>query len=209
MIELLAAVGKSQSAAPAIAVPAPALMADQGPPQPARPPQAPRPASPAPAAAPPVPQAPPAPPSPLAGQIPQPAPIASRPAANVRFDVTITDTGGPKPVTKTLSMAVMPGNNNASIRASGKPTSAPANAPTTSLLNVDVRGVSWVESNAVRANVTVEYQAYGADTGDQPGFVTASATSVFYDGRKTLILSTADPVSDRKTSIEVTATIIK
>jgi len=156
---------------------------------------------------------PPAPPFP-----PQAAPL--RPTANVRFDVTITDTGGAKPVTKTLSLTVTPGNNNASIRSSARPTPDPTSQvqivgpgpfvqPGTVNLNVDVRAVSWVETNAVRANVTVEYQPYVPDAKVQPGAVTASATSAFFDGRRTQILSTADPISDRKTTIEVTATILK
>jgi hypothetical protein len=134
---------------------------------------------------------PPAPPFP-----PQPAPL--RPTANVRFDVTITDTGGAKPVTKTLSLTVT------QIVGPG-----PFVQPGTVNLNVDVRAVSWVETNAVRANVTVEYQPYVPDAKVQPGAVTASATSAFFDGKRTQILSTADPISDRKTTIEVTATILK
>ena len=168
-----------------------------------------------PGAATPVPPVPPFPPQPA------PAGVAARPTANVRFDVTITDTGGAKPVTKTLSLTVTPGNSSASIRSSARTTpDGPGTLqvgagpiliapPTTVSLNVDVRGVSWVETNAVRASVTVEYQPYVPDAKIQPGVVTATATSAFFDGRRIQILSTADPISDRKTTIEVTATILK
>jgi len=178
-----------------------------------------------PAAAPRPPAAPAAPVSAQPAPVPAPPPIpavpgvASRPTANVRFDVTITDTGGPKPVTKTLSLTVTPFNSGASIRSSARTTAENVNQvpggptvivpATTVSLNVDVRNVSWVETNAVRAGITVEYQPYVPDAKVQPGLVTASATSAFFDGRKIQILSTADPISDRKTTIEVTATILK
>ena len=75
-------------------------------------------------------------------------------------------------------------------------------------LNVDVRQVQWLE-NGIRATVTVEYQPYLPDVKSQPGMISASAQSVFFDGRRTQILVTSDPVSDRRTTIEVTATVLK
>jgi hypothetical protein len=188
--------------------PAPAPPA-QPPAAPARPPSAPRspgtarPAAPAPAAA------------PAAPVPPQPA-QAPRAGANVRFDVTITDTGGAKPVTKTLSLTVGNYNNSGSIRSTaqvpgGGPTPFPgAAAPPMSIpLYVDVRNVTSVENNAVRASVLIEYQPYVPEAKSQPGGVTASAQTIFFDGRRTQILVTSDPISDRKTTIEVTATILK
>jgi hypothetical protein len=186
-------------AAPAAPAPRPAQAAPAAPappPAPARPAQ-PRPAAPAAAPA----QVPPPP--------PQPAP---RSTPNVRFEVTITDTGGAKPVTKTLSLTIGSFNNSASIRNvalvpnnSGVTGPAQLSIP----LNVDVRAVTWLDNNAVRANVTVEYQPYMPDAKSQPGTIQASAQTVFYDGRRTQILMAADPVSDRKTTIDVTATILK
>lgn len=170
-------------------------------PAPARAPAAPV----APATVPPPAQ--PAPPAP-------PAPFVRSGTNNVKFDVTITDTAGPKPVTKTVSMTVAPGNNG-SIRSSAKAgdTSAgtinPAVVAPTSWLNVDVRGVNTIDANTVRAQISVEYQAYVADAKLQPGAVSANSTSIFTDGRRTQILVTSDPASDRRTTIEVTATILK
>ncbi len=131
--------------------------------------------------------------------------------------MTITDTGGPKPVTKTLSLTVGNNNNSGSIRSvaqvsspSATPNVNPFVGPPTSIpLNVDIRSVTWVDNNAVRANVLIEYQPYVPEAKSQPGGITASAQTVFFDGRKTQILVTSDPVSDRKTTIEVTATILK
>ena len=192
-----------QAAPPAPARPAPAPAAP-APPSAARPASAP-PAAPA-AAAPAPPQAPPAP----AG----PAPVRGLPGGpNVRFDVTITDTGGPKPQTKTLSLTIGSSNNNGSVRSTSQAPNPSATLPTqppmlTIPLNVDVRNVNWLE-NGIRATIVIEYQPYLPDAKVHPGMIIANATTVFVDGRRMQILATSDPVSDRKTTIEVTATVVK
>jgi hypothetical protein len=134
---------------------------------------------------------------------------------NVRFDVTITETGGPKPVTKTVSLTVSPGANG-SIRstayAPGDPAAAPppvsAQASPVSWLNVDVR-ISGLVDNGVRASVNIEYQPYLVDSKVKLGAITAGSMSVFYDGRRTQLLVASDPISDRRTTIEVLATVLK
>ena len=185
----------------------PAAPAVQPAPRPPAAPAAPRPGQPRPAAEPaqakaPVPAPAPAPPA-------QPAP---RSTPNVRLDVTITDTSGAKQVTKSLSLTVGSFGNNASIRSVAQvPNSSGVTGPPqiSIPLNVDVRGVTWIEgNNAVRANVTVEYQPYMPEAKSQPGTIQASAQTIFYDGRRTQILVAPDPVSDRTTTIEVTATIL-
>jgi hypothetical protein len=125
--------------------------------------------------------------------------------------VTITDTGGPKPVTKTLSLTIGTSNNNGSVRQTSQAPNPGANPGPPMIpvaLNVDVRNVNWLE-NGIRATVAVEYQPYIPDAKTQPGMVVANATTVFVDGRRTQMLVTSDPVSDRKTTIEVTATVLK
>jgi hypothetical protein len=195
-----------EALAPAAPQQAPAPVAP--PPAPARPPSAPRPA---PAARPAPGTIPAAPEPPQPAQAPRPA----APPANIRFDVTITDTGAAKPVTKTLSLTVGNNNNSGSIRSTAQvpgtnPNVGPFVGPQTSIpLNVDVRNVISVDNNSVRASVLIEYQPYVPEAKSQPGGITASAQTIFFDGRKTQILVTSDPVSDRKTTIEVTATILK
>jgi hypothetical protein len=123
----------------------------------------------------------------------------------VRFEITITDTAGGKPVTKTLAVTVSDANGNGSIRSTGVGSTVANPIP----LNVDVRNVMWQSDSVVRASVNVEYQAYIQGAEPQPGIVTATANSVFLDGRRTQILQAADPTSDRRTTIDVTATIMK
>ncbi|HET9191987.1 MAG TPA: hypothetical protein VFO21_03865 [Vicinamibacterales bacterium] len=191
--------------------PAPAPVAP-----PARPAQAPPPApaaqpAPAPPAAPAASrprQARPATPAraPVAVAVPAPPPVPGSGATprNVKFDITITDTAGGKPITKALSVTVSNYSGTGSIRSTGvRPDGTPVP------LNVDIRNVTWHSDTVVRASVNVEYQAYVPDAKPQPGLMTASSNSVFEDGRRTQILQTADPTSDRRTTIEVTATILK
>ena len=200
----------------AVAVATP-VWAQNPPPAPVAPPPRPAQAPPAAPAAQAAPAPPPAPAAPRPGQRPAtparaatvPAPPAApeppRVPRNVRFEITITDTAGGKPVTKTLSVTVSDSNGNGSIRSMGAGTTIANPIP----LNIDVRNVVWQNDSVVRAAVNVEYQAYIADAKQQPGMVTATANSVFQDGRRTQILQAADPTSDRRTTIEVTATILK
>ena len=169
-------------------------------PQPAPPsaaPAAPRPGQPRPAT-------PARAPSAVAVPVPPAVPASGATPRNVRFDITITDTAGGKPITKALSVTVSNYSGTGSIRSTGVRSDG-----TPVPLNVDVRNVTWHSDTVVRASVNVEYQAYIPDAKPQPGMVTAVTNSVFEDGRKTQILQTADPTSDRRTTIEVTATVLK
>lgn len=203
---LLAALFSAATAAATWAqVPAPVQFADQtaaaAQAQPAPPA---RPAAPAPAA----PAAPPAAPA-----VPVPAPASvfqtfaragSAAPRNIRFDIVITETGGSKPTTKTISLTVSDSNGNGSVRNLVK---APGDS--TVSLNVDVRSVQAFESGAVRASVNVEYQPYTPDASAASSGIQSSITSMFQDGRRTQILQTSDPLSDRRITIEVTTTVLK
>jgi hypothetical protein len=76
-------------------------------------------------------------------------------------------------------------------------------------LNVDVRAVYSVNEATVRASVNVEYQPYVPDAKIQPGVISASSAAVFFDGRRTQILQSTDPLTDRRTTVEVVATVLK
>ena len=144
-----------------------------------------------------------APPAPTVAVTPiSPAVAAPRaypnPPRNVRFEIVITETGIAKPSTKTVSLTVNDGGGSGSVRNG---------APNTASLNVDVRGVQAFEGGAVRAAIGVEYQPW--DTSTQLSSIQSSITSMFQDGRRMQILQTADPLSDRRTTIDVTMTVLK
>jgi hypothetical protein len=168
-----------------------------------------RPPSPAPAAAPTPPPAPA-----VAAPVAQPAPVApfvvasarqgAPPPRNIRFDISITETGGARPGTKTVSLTVNDSGGNGSVRNVVK---APGDSSVS--LNVDVRQVQGFEGGSVRASINVEYQPYTPDASAPSTGVVASASSMFQDGRRTQILQTSDPLSDRRITIEVMTTVLK
>ena len=130
---------------------------------------------------------------------------------SARFDITITDTGIGKPITKVVSLNVSSAGSG-SIRSTGVIPGPDPNTPIGSKavpLNVDVKGVTVLANGLIRAQIVVEYQPYVENAPRLPAMVTASSLTEFTSGVKTLILQAADPMSDRRTTIEVTATILK
>ena len=203
----------------------PALAEDQDlafqpapPPRPATAPAAPAPAAaprPAPATAPPAAPAAPVPAPPQGAPPPAPAPPAPcevKPERPLRCDDHRhgrREAGDQDVVADHLGRQQQWLHPEQRAGAKSRDGNGPKYMPTINIpLNVDVRAVSMVETG-IRATVTVEYQPYVAEAKTQPGMVSTNATTVFNDGRKTQILVTADPISDRKTTIEVTATVLK
>ena len=173
-------------------------------------------------------QNPPATPAPV-----QPQRILPAAQRNVRFDIAITDNLGAKPVVKNLSIIATEGSGfqgGGSIRNSARLPGSDPNIPAgfviqdkdgkqqtlqplaggqTVPLNVDVTEVRFMTNDTIKALVRIEYQPYVPDAKSQPAVITASANVAFENGKKTTILQTTDPITDRRTTIEVTATILK
>jgi len=152
--------------------------------------------------------------------------------SNIRFDIAINDSGVTAPISKVVTLNVSQGGLG-SIRSSaripgapvppprtvtsqgadGKPqtTTSPSSAPTISL-NIDVNQPTIYEDGKIRALVVIEYQPYvPAPTArtPEPAIVRANSMIVFENGKKMMLLQAADPMTDRRTTIEVTATIVK
>jgi len=173
--------------------------------------------------APPAPPSPPSPPSPAAApQAPQatrgsrgdmPAPVfAPRRGqlVNLRLEFTVTDQiGTAPPVKKTITMNVADGESgrirtNADVfRKNSSPTVVP--------LAVDAS--PEIESGKIRLRASLEYQllsdAAGPDLPAGKTSITQSVTSILNDGVLTILSQSADPLTDRKVTLEVKATIIK
>ena len=195
--------------------------AAQAPAQPAQPAptQTPvRPAQPAPASAPARAQPPvPAPaPTPVAPTwLDPPAPGPDQP--NIQFDIAISDEGGGyQPVKKNVVLLAQAGGAG-SLRSSGVGFLAP-NAPqagrgnpVSAELNVDVKmpRYSTMEPNKIRARVGIEYQPFSPEWKSAPGRIRAQVDAMLENGKKTILWQTADPVSGLRTTIEVTATVLK
>ena len=179
--------------------------------------------------APPPPQAPQTPQAPQAprparvprastGEAPTPAPAATptpvpRPkgqSVNLRLEFTVTDQAGTAPpVRKTITMFVADGEAGR-IRTNAevfRKNTSPAMVP----LSVDA--YPEIEGSRIRLRASLDYQLLSpAPEPDVPAGKTSiaqSVTSILENGVSTVISQSADPLTDRKVTLEVKATIIR
>ena len=218
--------------------------APPAPPPPAQAPEAPRtvappPAPPAPEPRPATPQPRPAPPGPVTAtpRTPQPpappAPPTPPPTANVKLDVTITDSFGTTstPTKKTISMLVADSRigrirsenfvRNASgdgfsitINVDAIATLRPVRPPAAGLRlrSGEVRPALNPEADRIQLDLTIQYQPDlpdRADTRGRPANIFESLSVLVADGRPTLISQSADPATNREVTVEVTASVVK
>jgi hypothetical protein len=120
---------------------------------------------------------------------------------NLQIELTITDTqGSAKPETKVVSMLTADGWMGR-IRTVAGPMSA--------MLNVDATP-TVLENDRIRMQLTVEYAP--APTG-QPSQKLAtlheSLNVILQNGKPLVISQAADPVTDRKMTVEIKASIVK
>ena len=134
---------------------------------------------------------------------------------NLKFEIAIVDEGGGGPVTRKDVTVIARANNTVALVRShgmlppGHPLStAMRNQGIGIGLSVDAKG-SVHQDGRIQAHVAVEYQPFWPEAKSLPSSVTAQLEAMFDAGRKTLISQAADPLSDRKTTIEVTVTIVK
>lgn len=154
----------------------------------------------------------------------KPEPVA-KPAAetpgqpvNIRIEVVITDQVGPGEASKkTVSMIVGDRQNN-SIRTSAQVRPNPNSSSLRQVgINVDARPIiNAREPTKIQLMFGLEYQpkmGTGSGGGDSPEPSSSSLSqrlTLNLDSGKTLLVSqAADPTSDRKITVEVTATILK
>jgi len=178
------------------------------------------------AAQPPAPRAPgtarPAQPLPDADAPPPPAPAPppppSTPAArrenqstNVRIEVTVTDQRpGAAPITKTVSIVTGDGLNG-SVRS--QTTYQTGGAPGTAPFNVDAWPVILADGK-VHVRLTVQYDVV-PPPGPTDGVrllgtsIRDSVALILETGKPMVSIQSTDPVSDRKVSVEVKATVLK
>ena len=193
-----------------VAQPAGVAAIDQAPPTPPAPPAAAAPQAPP---SPRSPQAPPAPRAPRAttGEAPSPdeRPRMRGQLINLRLEFTVTDQiGTAAPVRKTVMMNVADGESGR-IRTNAE---VPRNkAWTTVPLSVDA--YPTIEGAKIRLRASLEYQllseAPGPDLPAGKTSMTQSVTALLNDGVSTILCQSADPLTDRKVTLEVKATIIK
>ena len=193
--------------------PASTSLDQQAPPaQAPAPPATPRPGTPAPTVRPGVP-IPPAPPGvPVAPQAP-PAPPRTEiiPTQNVRVELTITDVSDRGvSAKKSVTMLVADGLNGR-VRSSNN-VRVDNNYQSISI-NVDA-SVKVRAEGRVQLSLNFEYTpdvnvTPQAAATTRPGSLSESLTVLVQDGKPTLVSQSADPATDRKVTVEVTATVVK
>lgn len=158
-------------------------------------------------------------------ELPPRAPALPSVTANVKLDLTITDTFTGAPVKKTVSMLVLNGSSGM-IRT----TNRLANGSNVGL-NIDAAATIHA-GGLVTVRVTFEYTpaqpvASPANTRDemealraqqaerglsptsQPAQLHETLSVVLQDGKPLLVSQSADPTTDRKVTVELMATILK
>jgi hypothetical protein len=158
-------------------------------------------------------------PAPSPSPRPSPAPkkeeapaTPRRPAqlANVRLDIKITERrGGAEPVTKLVSMSVADQEQGLSRSVARVPQGMGFNDVP---LHVDARPV--IDGTKVRLRLSIDYAVQDASGGEQTPHVSTfnvreAVTVVLENGRPMMIADAADPMSDRRVQVEVTATILR
>jgi hypothetical protein len=144
----------------------------------------------------------PVPTPPAAPQLPVPGPARRRGReVNVQVELTITDqVGGGKPETRVVSMVVADG-------AFGRIRSV--SESNVEKLNVDA-SPELLEGDRMWISLAVEYVPLRAESAvRRPAMLNEQMSVILQSGRPMLISQAADPLTDRKTTVEVRATIIK
>ena len=111
---------------------------------------------------------------------------------NIKFDLTLTDqTGTAEAAKKTVSLLVLDRQTGYVRSTSSSERTGPMR------INVDARPQILATGN-IRVMLSLEYQA-----------ISQQITVVVESGKPLVVTQTADPLSDRKVTVEMRATILK
>lgn len=149
----------------------------------------------------------------------KPAPEPALPI-NVKIEISITDQSGANPpATKVVSMVVGDRQRNsirssASVRVPVPPPSAQSYQYRDVTINVDANpAIVQKEPNKLSLAFGLQYQpkSGGSQENLEPGMASLieNITLILESGKPMIVSQAADPTSDRKITVEVTATILK
>jgi hypothetical protein len=129
---------------------------------------------------------------------------------NIRIELTITDQAGPGAAEKRTVSMMVADRKAGSIRSQGRVTTAGQSAAVT--LNVDASPVI-VKDGQMRLDLGLEYVpkpgSENATSGEGRGSLNQRLSLLVESGRPLVVSQASDPTSDRKISVELTATILK
>jgi hypothetical protein len=157
--------------------------------------------------------------------VPEPPPLP----VNIKIEVSITDQTGNNPPARKVVTMIAGDRQSTNVRSSasvpvkttvfGGPANA-ANTPMTSFnyrnvtINVDARpSIVQKEPNKISVSFGLEYLPKTAGTQEEmePGMTSWSErlSLILESGKPMVISQAADPTSDRRITVEITATILK
>ena len=151
---------------------------------------------------------------PQSAQTPKPAEQTTQRAApeppgqptNIKLDLTITDQTGPgNPLKKVVTMVVAD-RGNGSIRSSGMM------GPQGRRVQINLDAYPTIlQSNQMRLRLSLEYNpgSVGSDGPTEWSSLNEQITLLLEPGKPMMISQAADPISDRKITVEVRATLLK
>jgi hypothetical protein len=143
-------------------------------------------------------------------QAPGPGPQAAPSGipANIRLDLAITDTYGGSPSKKTVTMLIRSGQGGR-IRTANNLAGAEVKLNVDAIVRshrVSANGPTWME-----AQVTFEYTPAQQPTVEGartfPAQLHESIDVVLLDGKPLVVSQSADPATDRRVTVELTATM--
>jgi hypothetical protein len=145
----------------------------------------------------------PVPPPVAAPQVPQPPRKMRGRDLNVQIELNISDqAANAAPDKRVVSMLIADG-------AFGRIRSG--DNPNLAILNVDARP-EILENDRVVVEMTIEYRPLapdGATPGKRPAPLNEQLTVILQNGKPLLVSQAADPMADRKMTVEVRASILK
>jgi hypothetical protein len=138
-------------------------------------------------------------------------------AVNIRLDLVLTDNFGGTPTKKTVSMVVM-NRQSGMIRTQNHVGGFQVRLDVDAAIEQHATGgtnVAPIGGGPLTLRLTLQYTpaptdaGRGTGPGNIPAGLNESLAVILQDGKPLLISQSADPVSDRRVTVEVTATVLK
>jgi len=154
----------------------------------------------------------------------KPAPVEQALPVNIKIEVNITDQVGSGPAARKVVSMIVGDRQNTSIRSSASvpvkapglisPTAIPSFTYRNVTINVDARpAIVLKDANKILVTFGLEYfpKPSGGAEEMEPGMASINERLglIFESGKPVVVSQAADPTSDRKITVEVTATILK
>ncbi len=131
---------------------------------------------------------------------------------NIQVELTITDQVESEPAQKKTVSMIVADRAFGRVRASGQTLQKDTPGWVVVQLNVDARPM--IQANdTIRLELTLEYQplppAAATDGARRPATLNESLTVILQPGKPLTVSRAVDPFTNRRTSVDVTATIMK